>query len=543
MAHYFKLGRRIARLQPARSNTGPEVAAPRVKSERTAAVTVLLVLTIMSCTEPEPLAIDPSDPGTPIASADSSSADSATTIVTDTTGDGIDPVLAAANTGTTIYPGQDIQAKVNSYPGGTTFTLKAGIHRLQHIEPKAGDIFVGEAGTILSGARRLTTFTRQNGYWVATGQTQQGGRLGRNCTPDAPRCTYPEQLFIDDVLLKHVASLGAVGPGEWYFDYAADKIYFVNDPTGKKVETSVIPQAFYGDQPNVTIRGLTIEKYANPSGRGVIGFVAAGTGWVVTDNTIRWNHGAGIKTNSGMRALRNNIHHQGQMGISGAGNNVLVEDNEIAYNNTAGFTMGWEAGATKFTRTDGLIVRGNYSHDNHGPGLWTDIDNINTLYENNRVEDNDWRGIFHEVSYKATIRNNVCRRNGSKLPANFPLAPVDGAGILISNSPNVEVYGNTVSGNKNGIAALESDRGSGKYGVYDVVNLYVHDNTVTQFSGLAGGAVQNVGSNAVFSGQNNRYVHNTYDLGGDARPFRWMNADRTPVEWRGYGLDVTGTFK
>jgi parallel beta-helix repeat protein len=507
------------------------------------AATILLALAIMSCTENERLSTDPSDPGIPTTSPDSTASDSGTMIVTDTAGDGIDPVLAVTNTGTTIYPGQDIGAKVNSYPGGTTFTLKAGIYRLQHITPKAGDTFVGEAGTILSGAQRLTTFTRQSGYWVASGQTQQGERLGRNCAPDSPRCTYPEQLFINDALLKHVASLAAVSPGRWYFDYAGDKIYFADDPTGKKVETSVAPRAFDGFEPNVTVRGLTIEKYANPAGRGVIGFGAVGTGWVVTDNTIRWNFGAGIKTNSGLRALRNNVHHQGQMGISGSGDNVLVEDNEIAYNNTAGFTMGWEAGATKFTRTDGLIVRGNYSHDNHGPGLWTDIDNINTLFENNRVEDNDWRGIFHEISYKATIRNNVCRRNGFKLPNDRPISPVDGAGILVSNSPNVEVYGNTVDGNANGIAALESDRGSGKYGVYNVVNLYVHDNTITQPTGRPAGVVQNVGSDAVYNNQNNRYVHNTYDLGSGIRPFRWMDADRTPTEWRGYGLDVTGTFK
>jgi hypothetical protein len=100
-----------------------------------------------------------------------------------------------------------------------------------------------------------------------------------------------------------------------------------------------------------------------------------------------------------------------------------------------------------------------------------------------------------------------------------------------------------VEGNKHGIAALESDRGSGTYGVHDVVNLYVHDNTVVQPSGRAAGAIQNVGSNAVYTSRNNRYVHNTYDLGAQAGPFRWMDADRTPSQWRSYGLDVTGAFQ
>ena len=78
-----------------------------------------------------------------------------------------------------------------------------------------------------------------------------------------------------------------------------------------------------------------------------------------------------------------------------------MEGNEIAYNNTAGFTTGWEAGGLKFVLTNGLIVRGNFSHHNDGTGIHCDIDCINTLIENNRVEDNNWRGIFYEISYKA----------------------------------------------------------------------------------------------------------------------------------------------
>jgi parallel beta-helix repeat protein len=242
-----------------------------------------------------------------------------------------------------------------------------------------------------------------------------------------------------------------------------------------------------------------------------------------------------------MQVLGNYVHHQGQLGIAGGGNYLLVQNNEIAYNNTAGFTTGWEAGGSKFVYTDGLVVRGNFSHHNHGAGIHADIDNINALIETNRVEDNDWRGIFYEISYKAVIRNNIARRNGFKLPT--LAGPVDGAGILISNSRDVEIYGNTLENNRTGIGAYESDRGSGAYGKHDLVNLYVHDNSVVQTTGRAAGVTQNVGSNAVFTSQNNRFAHNSYDLGSATRFYRWMNSDRTTSEWKGYGLDVTGSFK
>ena len=86
---------------------------------------------------------------------------------------------------------------------------------------------------------------------------------------------------------------------------------------------------------------------------------------------------------------KNYIHHNGQLGLAAAGNGIIVEDNEIAYNNTHGFSYWWEAGGTKFVRTENLIVRRNHSHHNIGPGLWTDGNNLNTLYEHNRVTDND----------------------------------------------------------------------------------------------------------------------------------------------------------
>ncbi len=464
-------------------------------------------------------------------------------IVTDSLGDGIDSTLAAAETGTTIYPGQDIQAKVASYPNGTTFTIKAGIHRLQSIVPKSGNKFIGEPGAILSGARLLTTFTRSGGYWVASGQTQQNPikSTSRNwCLPEFPGCYYPEQLFINDVLLQHVTSLGAVAPGKWYFDYATDKIYIANDPTGKKVETSVKAFAFKSSAPNVTISGLIVEKYATPPASGTVDG-SSGSAWVVKNNEVRYNHGKGIKTGSRMQVLDNYVHHQGQLGIAGGGNSLLVQGNEIAYNNAAGFTTGWEAGGSKFVFTDVLIVRGNFSHHNRGAGIHCDIDNINALIEGNRLEDNDWRGIFYEISYKAVIRNNVARRNGFKIPKTVGL--VDGAGILVSNSRDVEIYGNVVENNRTGIGAYDSDRGSGKYGVYDLWNLNVHHNTVVQATGRAAGITQSIGTNAVFTSRNNRFTANTYDLASTAKYFRWMNADLSTTQWKSYGQDVTGTFK
>jgi hypothetical protein len=350
----------------------------------------------------------------------------------------------------------------------------------------------------------------------------------------------PEDLFINDVRMQHVASVAAGGPGKWYFDYGADTIYIWDDPTGKRVETSVTPLAFGGSASNVTISALVIEKFASPAQNGAI---KGGTGWRIDGNEIRFNHGIGLHMANGRRVINNNIHHNGQMGIGGASADALVENNEIAYNNTAGYNDFWEAGGTKFVYSNNLTIRNNYVHHNDGPGLWTDIDNIDVLYEGNRVEDNGRSGIFHEISYRAVIRRNTIRRNGTNKP--YPYW-IEGAGIQITDSSDVEVYENVLEDNWQGIAALNENRGTGRYGPWTLKNLWVHHNQVTSMLSTGGagrtGVVQTSGGSAAFTNQNNRFDSNVYKLGSLAQYFLWLDADRTEQEWRQYGQDVTGSF-
>jgi parallel beta-helix repeat protein len=235
-----------------------------------------------------------------------------------------------------------------------------------------------------------------------------------------------------------------------------------------------VEYAFRSGANNLTIRGLVIENYANPAESGAI--AGYGTGWKIIGNEIRYNAGAGIALTDGYQVIGNNIHHNRQIGIVGGGSNVLIEGNEIAHNNYRNdYDMSWEAGGTKFLVTRGLIVRGNYVHSNQGHGLWTDYDNVGTLYENNVVINNAGSGIMHEISYDAVIRNNRVEGNA------FPFSS---GGIKVASSSNVEIYGNSLSGNDGGIYLSQSDRGSGSYGTFQVQNSWVHDNAVAFSQGI-----------------------------------------------------------
>ena len=462
--------------------------------------------------------------------------------------------------GVMIYPGDDVFAVVGAHPAGTAFVFASGVHRLSRaIAPRDGDAFLGQPGAVLSGARLLTSFAREGGLWVASGQSQEGWVHG-SCLAEAPRCDRPEDLFVDDVPLRHVGSLGEVGPGSWFFDYAANRIYFADDPAGRVVEASVASGAIVGDADDVTVRGLVVEKFANQAQRGAIMAIryaqteTYGARWTIEGNTVRLNHGVGIKAGYGAYVLDNRVLRNGQLGIGGgSGPDTVVERNEIAYNNWAGFDWNWEAGGTKFVRSDGLVVRDNHVHHNEGPGLWTDIDNIHTLYEGNLVEHNANNGIFHEISYDAIIRNNIVRDNGLEIGLDG-YAYVYGAGILVSTSSNVTVYGNVVEGNWNGIVGVHGDRGTGAHGVRELRNLQVHDNIVgMQFHadgvgpngerGVAGmtGVVQNAGVDYVFDDAYATASKPTDTVSTMAeRHFSWANARMDFARWQGYDHDLSG---
>jgi hypothetical protein len=115
------------------------------------------------------------------------------------------------------------------------------------------------------------------------------------------------------------------------------------------------------------------------------------------------------------------------------------------------------------------------------------------------------------------------------------------AGIVIAASPDVEVYGNLVEDNANGIIGIQQDRGAGALGPWLILNLWVYDNRVRMHVGHTG-LVTDTGDMAIFRSRNNHFDRNSYFLGDAARYFTWMDDDRTEAEWRSYGQDTTGAF-
>jgi len=307
---------------------------------------------------------------------------------------------------------------------------------------------------------------------------------------------------------------------------------FIGAP-GATLEGNGAKRAFWSTANNVRVEGLEVTGYNSNPQDGAI--QAGGDGWVIRGNDVNNNAAVGIRVYRGDNAWieGNNIQRNGQLGISVAySTGTTVENNEIAYNNwEKKFSWGFEAGGTKFWSTTGLVVRNNWSYQNIGPGLWTDTDNINTLYEGNLIEDNYANGILHEVSYSVVIRNNTIRRNGFGHDA-----WLWGGGIVLSSSGNATIYGNTLEDNYNGITMVQQNRGSGSYGPHIVENNVVRDNLIID-SGRSG-AAEDIVDKSLFSA-GNTFQNNDYrgDVG-----WEWGGGNKSWSSWLGYGLDANGSY-
>jgi parallel beta helix pectate lyase-like protein len=432
-----------------------------------------------------------------------------------------------------LHVGDNVSAIVNAAPSGATFYFDSGIYRGVSTTPKNGQTFIGAEGAILNGSAVLTKFTQQGNLWVADAQAQRG-RVHNNAGYESgfQRAGYPEAVFIDNVPLKPVDALSKVVPGTFYFDYNVDRIYIADNPAGHTIEAGKLQDAFNGSAQNVTVQNFIIEKY-NPSVQN--GAIQGGRNWTIQDNEVRLNYAVGITARDGSKILGNYVHDNGQMGLGGSGDNILVEGNELAKNGFwSGVDVLWEAGGFKFANTDNLIVRGNYSHDNHGSGMWTDIDNIRTLYEYNLVIRNTHIGITHEISYDAVIRNNTLIGNGYRDPRGW----LWGAEVQIQNSKNVDVYGNRIdmTGGGNGVVVIQQNRGSGEFGPYVATGNHIHDNVFVDHdsNGLIGG-VADYNWSGVVNGDNT-WDNNRFYMPNMGNRFWWGG----PYNFAGFESHTTG---
>ncbi len=361
---------------------------------------------------------------------------------------------------------------------------------------------------VLTGARVVRDWVRDGPAWYATGYlpppySDPNYGVCENNVQNP--CKLAESAFRDDIRLTRVMSRDSVIRGTFFADYGTNRIYVGDDPTGHLMEISRTRVAIESTHPDVTIRNIVVEKFASLAQRGAV--VANANGWTVENAEIRFNHGAGLYAyGDDFRVLNSHVHDNGMLGIGVHDvTGVVIDRNELDHNNTDGFWINdGENGGYKSTRTSDS-VRNNYVHDNVGMGLWWDDDDHDNTIENNTVFANAADGIRYEISYRGVIRNNAVLSNGHRRGrTDGGSHDLDyGAGITSANARDVQIDGNTVVGNDNGIGLVEQDRGTGIYGRRTLADNRVHDNTIAGPGGVSG-----IASETDLSTRNIEFVDN-----------------------------------
>jgi Right handed beta helix region len=340
-----------------------------------------------------------------------------------------------------VKPGDDLAKFAIEAPPGTVFVLAPGVYPVANIVPKDRQVFEGHGRAVINGAVPLTGFRKDENIWRVQGPSpiplSHGGCDAKRWTNPVDGCLYRESLFRDGQLIARVFALADAHGDAWFQDRNSGEIVVGFDPSDHIVEISHFDAAFKGNASGVVIRGLTIEKFTPLAQYGAIQGDKS-SDWTIENDVIRLNSGGGVRIGNGMRLIDNRVLENGQIGINGIGDNVTVIGNEIAHNNTQRFSPSWEAGGTKFVRTNNLLVERNCVHHNDGPGLWTDIDNRDSTIIDNVAADNGGVGIFHEISGTALIVNNLSIGNGWM--GDSPWA----SQILVSGSIDTVVRGNRV---------------------------------------------------------------------------------------------------
>lgn len=356
----------------------------------------------------------------------------------------VDPAAKRSGDGTKSSPYTSVQTAVEAAPKGATIVLRGGVYHqtvtIPYGKPLTVQAFPKEA-VWFDGSVPVSSWSAVGSTWVAGGWTAQfsqdmeNGQMARFIAAGYPMASHPDQLFVDGVAQKQVASASQVVAGSFAVDYATKRLILGTDPRGKEVRASDLSQAFNVIAQDSTLQGFGVRRYATTYGeRGTVrmqNINARAQNLVIVDNAMI---GLTISNNNG--AARN-ITAQGN-GLLGIGfdlnYNALLRDCLVTGNNAEHFKPAPVSGGVKITRSRGVLVQNNVISANDSAGLWFDQSNYDVRVIRNTITDNATTNIELEISDTAVVAGN--RATGGE------------TGILTYNSGNVSIFNNLVGGNR-----------------------------------------------------------------------------------------------
>jgi hypothetical protein len=294
-----------------------------------------------------------------------------------------------------------------------------------------------------------------------------------------------EQVFVGGYPMRQVLDRQTLSRGTFFVDLDAKQLYVWSrdnrdlSKDDSPAEASVRPVIWTVSGAHVRLKGLHFRYAANAAQQGAVQI--RGQGDVLEDclfeqaNSIGCSFGGQAEV-SGIVVRRCVFQDNRQMGFSAVrAHGLLMTGCTIRHNSTKGWDRGWEAGGDKICLTRGLVLEACEFLDNAGTGVWFDIGNEDCQVRNCHIAGNDDSGIFYEISFGLTVRDNVIVGNG--LGGGKGAWGANG-GISLSSSPGCLVERNLVVGNCEGFQFREQTRATPRIASDKGQAVWNHDQTI-----------------------------------------------------------------
>lgn len=366
---------------------------------------------------------------------------------------------AAGGNGTQAKPYATAQAAISAAPSGATVVLRGGTYHETVTVPFNKKLIIqsypGEA-VWFDGSQNWGNWSASGSTWVSGGYTyafnnspSYSGNLSdasRYIDPNYPMAATPDQVFIDGVSQRQVASRSAVTAGTFYADKSAKQLVLGSNPNGHSVRVSTLQEALRIQGAGTTVRGIGFERYATSAMQ--MGTITAQVPGITLENlAIVDNATIGLFAWSTDATLRNlTIARNGMLGFGGnSAYGLKASGLLVADNNSEHFKREPISGGFKITRSRGISITDSAFLRNATTGLWLDESVYDAAVTGNDFVSNGGDGVEAEISAHVTIADNVARDNA-------------GNGIRLFDTSDSAVWNNTSVRNGRNIALMQDAR-------------------------------------------------------------------------------------
>lgn len=272
-------------------------------------------------------------------------------------------------------------------------------------------------------------------------------------SPAYPMAAHPDQVWLDDVAQRQVATRAELTTDTFYLDTVAGRLYLGSDPTGRVTRASDLRQAIVMQSAGSVIRGFGVRRYADSVYQQ--GAVTLLGGRMTVENVSILQSattGLGLLAQNPL-VRRVTVSGSGMVGIGGFQADNAVLDRVVSVgNNTEHFNPTPVAGGMKITRSRGVVIADSSFSRNLGPGVWVDESCHDVTVVRSDIRDNANHGLVVEISSRILIAGNRVTGNGND-------------GILIANTEQVGIWNNTIAANERNLNLTQDDRDARDTGV------------------------------------------------------------------------------